>query len=269
MSSTEAAFSGSVPENYEKYLVPLIFEDYADDLVSRLNVPEGGAVLETACGTGVVTRRMRSALPDSVRLVATDFNPGMLAIARGVLGEGSSIEFEESDATALKYDDNTFDAVVCQFGVMFFPDRDLGYREAARVLKPGGSFLFSVWDSLDHNRLPQLGHETAMKMLPEDPPQFLAMPFSYHDLSEIKAQLQGAGFGDIDIAVMPRESTAPSAREVALAFTTGTPLAPQLAERGIEGAAREKLEEAVAKEFGAGPVTATMQAITIVAKLAG
>jgi SAM-dependent methyltransferase len=207
MSEDDSLFGSSILENYHRYLVPLIFEDYARDLAARVEIPASGHVLETACGTGVLTKYLQTALSDGGQLVATDINPSMVQIARANLNGHQDIEFHEADGTALPFDDDTFDVVTCQFGVMFFPDRDLGYREAARVLKPGGSFVFNVWDSLDHNPFPRCIHEKVVAMAPDNPPGFLAVPFGYHDLSRIKIQLQDAGFTEIHMSVLPRESS--------------------------------------------------------------
>ncbi len=152
-------FGGSIPENYERYMVPLLFADYAADLTSRLDVPPGGAVLETACGTGAVTRHLRERLPGEVRLTITDLAPAMVERARQVVGERAGIEYRQADATELPFADGAFDAVICQFGVMFFSDKAKGMREAARVLKPGGRFAFNVWDRLERNVLRQAVHE--------------------------------------------------------------------------------------------------------------
>ena len=188
-------FGGSIPENYERYMVPLLFADYAADLASRLEVPAGGAVLETACGTGAVTRHLRARLPEDVRLTITDLAPAMVERAREVVGERAGIEYRQADATALPFADGAFDAVICQFGVMFFPDKAQGMREAARVLKPGGRFVFNVWDRLERNVLSQAVHEAVAEVFPHDPPRFLEVPFSWHDLSRIVRDLQAAGFG--------------------------------------------------------------------------
>ena len=271
MNQSHRTFAGSIPENYQRYLVPLIFEDYAADLASRLSLPAGGAVLETACGTGVVTRHLLAALTDGARLTATDLNPGMIAEARKILGEAPGLGFQEADATALPFEDGAFDAVVCQFGVMFYPDKAKGYGEAARVLKPGGQYLFNVWDSLDRNRLPQAAHQAVGALFPEDPPNFLELPFGYHDLTAILRALQSAGFADVDIAVQPRTSRARSARDVVRAFCAGTPLANQLAQKETPSLDQvvESVTRALESEFGDGPIAAPMQAIQISARKAG
>lgn len=268
MSESKSVFAGSIPEAYHRYLVPLIFEEYAQDLASRAMMLPSGTVLETACGTGVLTKHLRAVLPRTVKIVATDLNRAMLEVARAELDGLEAIEYQTADGTALPFEDDTFDIVVCQFGVMFFPDKELGYREAARVLKPGGAFVFNVWDSLVHNRFAERVHDTVVELFPDNPPVFLSLPYGYNDPSEIKMQLQHAGFTDIHFSVLPRASRAPSAREAALAFTAGSPLAAQLAERGIEEAALEAAEAALVDAFGRGDVAAPMQAIVIVANAA-
>jgi SAM-dependent methyltransferase len=276
MSVTQTNFAGSIPENYERYLVPLIFDDSAADLVGRLAVPAGGHVLETACGTGAVTRHLRARLDASVEITATDLSPAMIEHAKAVVGPavapavGPGVAFRQADATALPFADGAFDAVICQFGVMFYPDKAAGYREAARVLKPGGQFVFNVWDSLAHNGLTETVHAAVGGLFPDDPPRFLELPYGYHDLSGIKTELQRAGFAGIDIAVQPRRSEAPGSREVALAFTAGTPLASQLMERETASHAEivDAVDEAIAGRYGSGPISAPMQAVQIAARLA-
>lgn len=266
---SEATFSGSVPENYERYLVPLIFEDYAVDLASRLEVPAGGAVLETACGTGVVTRRLADQLPDGAHLTATDLNEGMIGEAKSSVGDDPRLTYQQADATALPFPDASFDAVVCQFGVMFLPDKAAGYGEAARVLRPGGQLVFNVWDSLEHNGHARAAHEALAALFPDNPPRFLEVPYGYYDLYEIKNSLLSAGFGNINISVQPRTSEAASARDVALAFIAGSPLATHLADMGppSESEVLESVERAVAGEFGASPSRAPMEAFQITARL--
>lgn len=264
--SARPSFAGSIPENYERYLVPLIFEDYADDLTARAEALAPAAILETACGTGVVTRRLAEALPGAA-ITATDLNGAMLSVARAAAA-AEGVAYDEADATDLPFADESFDAVLCQFGVMFYPDKAKGYREAARVLKPGGTYLFNVWDSLRRNNFAGLAHQIAADRFPDDPPAFLDLPFGYYDLIAITRELQSAGFGEIEIAVLPRESRAPQARDVALAYGAGSPLAAQLAERGNEAHAGylDALEAAVADACGCtGPVAAPMQAITFTA----
>jgi len=269
MSDNNALFSGSIADAYHRHLGPLIFDEYARELSARAEVPVGGKVLEIACGTGILTNHLRRALKGSANLVATDLNPMMVDAAKANVGNGGGIDYREADGTALPFDDETFDAVFCQFGVMFYPDKGQGYREAARVLRPGGRFVFSVWDSLAHNGFCGFVHQKIIEMFPEDPPAFLEIPFGYHDIAEIKAELQNAGFEKIEISVLPSESRAPSARDVALALITGSPLASQLIEMGVAQESFAIVEAALVDAFGEGEVRAPMQSISITAHLSG
>ena len=263
---TDNNFSGSVPETYHRYLVPLIFTDYADDLAQRIAARTVGAVLETAAGTGVLTECLAQQLPADTHITATDFSPAMLTVAEANLPSADNLSFQQANGIELPFEDNSFDAVVCQFGVMFFPDIVQGYREARRVLKPGGEFVFNVWDALAENQLPRMLHAAALGLDVENPPDFLKTPWSYNDIDAISGQLEKAGFGDVTVTVLSKESSAPSARDVALAFAAGTPLALQLEERGLAEVAVERFSEIIEENFGTGTVAAPMQAIVFQAR---
>lgn len=270
MTAQGVTFSGSVPELYQQYLVPLLFEDYAKDIAARVRVPADGAVLETACGTGVVTRQLRQTLPKGARLVATDLSPAMLEVAKKQLKDMPGIEYQPADAVALPFPDASFDAVVCQYGVMFFPDKEQGYREAARVLKPGGSFIFNVWDSVANNPIVECVSDAAAALTPDNPSSFLRkIPYGYYDTDGIQAELARNGFAKLEVQALKQTSRAPSTHAAALALTRGTPLAAQLAERGIADAAQDTAEQALRKRFGSGTISAPMQAFVFVARKAG
>lgn len=243
MTENAPVFAGSIPGNYNQYLVPLLFDGYARDLAGRLDVPSVGAVLELACGTGAVTKHLRAQLPRETRLVATDLNPGMLETAQRVLGTVEGVEFEVADGTDLPFEDASFDAVVCQFGVMFFPDKARGFSEAARVLKPGGRLSFNVWDSLEHNSFCKVVHETAISLSPEL--TFMATPFGYHDVSSIKTELESVGFLGMEISVQPRTSQANSVNDVVMGLVAGSPLAAELEARDLTDQGREAVESAL------------------------
>lgn len=146
MTAETARFVGDIPAQYARGLGPVIFEDYAADIARRTAVNAPRAVLETAAGTGIVTRKLRDALGADALLTATDLNEPMLDVARQKFRAGEQVTFQAVDAMALPFPDNAYDAIVCQFGLMFFPDKDAAHREARRVLKEGGRYLFSVWD---------------------------------------------------------------------------------------------------------------------------
>jgi ubiquinone/menaquinone biosynthesis C-methylase UbiE len=267
MRATDAAFAGSIPALYEQYLGSLLFQPYAEVMASRLNDLTQGRVLETAAGTGIVTRALAKALPREVEVVATDLNQAMLDLASGKL-QAPNVRWQQADAQALPFDDASFDAVVCQFGVMFFPDKQAGYREALRVLKPGCRFLFNVWDSLDRNEVSRIVSEAAGKAFPNDPPRFVErVPFGYFDPDRIRGEVQQAGFENVEIDVVEKVSTAPSAREPAMGLCQGSPLRAE-----IEARAPDRLDDvsaqvadALAARFGAGPVENRMSALVVTA----
>lgn len=261
-------FAGSIPAMYDTWLVPLIFEPYATDMAHRVQARGPSRVLELAAGTGVVTRALASALPPGTAIVATDLNHAMLERAAAV-GTARPVEWRQADALALPFPDASFDAVVCQFGVMFFPDRPRAFAEARRVLRPGGTLLFSTWDRIEDN---DFAHEVTLAlevMFPADPPRFLARtPHGYHDEGEIRAALRAAGFDGIVIETVERRSVAPSARDVALAFCQGTPLRSEIEARdpGRLEEATDAAAAAVAERFGGRALEGRMRAIVVTAK---
>jgi ubiquinone/menaquinone biosynthesis C-methylase UbiE len=266
--SGDAAFVGSIPEHYDQGLGPMIFVDYAADIARRAAAGKPGRVLETAAGTGIVTRRLRDHLPAGTRLTATDLNPPMLELARAKFRPGEQVEFQPADATALPFADGSFDAIVCQFGIMFFPDKDKSYRETYRVLAPGARYLFNVWDSHRHNPFGRIAHETVGRFFPADPPQFYRVPFSYHQLDPIKESLLAAGFTDIDVAVVTLEKDVPSAAAFARGIIYGNPLIDQIKARGSVAPEQvfDALVQDLQREFGADPGRMPLQAILFSAK---
>src|SRR5712692_9978628 len=192
-SNTDKVFAGSIPKLYDTHLVPLIFEPYAADLVNRLSSGSRSRVLEIAAGTGEVTRALASVLPESVSIIATDLNQAMLDQAAAV-GTKRTVEWRQADAMQLPFHDGAFDAVVCQFGVMFFPDRPRAFSEARRVLRPGGAFLFSAWDKLAENEFADAVTEGLATLFPADPPRFMErLPHGYHERARIERDLADGG----------------------------------------------------------------------------
>jgi ubiquinone/menaquinone biosynthesis C-methylase UbiE len=267
MANNDTVFAGSIPALYDGYLGPTLFEPYATNKVHRLARLNEGAVLETAAGTGIVTQRLATALPASVRIVATDLNAPMLDHAAGKIGS-ARVTFQQADALELPFPNGAFDAVVCQFGVMFFPDRVAGYREALRVLKPEGQFIFSAWDALPHNPLAETVIDAMASRFPRDPPRFLArVPHGYHDTGVIRAELAAAGFTAIAIETVALPSRAASPRDPAIGFCQGTPLRGEIEARDPGGlhAATDAAAEALAARFGDGAIEAPMQALIVTA----
>jgi SAM-dependent methyltransferase len=268
MSDRATDFTGSIPIFYDHGLGPVFFTDFADDIARRAAGSAPMRVLEIAAGTGIVTRRLRDLLPREAHLIATDLNPPMLEVARQKFRPNEAVEFQPADATALPFPDASFDAVVCQFGVMFFPDKDKGYREAHRVLAGGGRYLFSVWDSHRHNPIGRLITEILAGVFPHDPPQFYQVPFSYHRLDPIKDCLGAAGFTDLRVAVLSLSKIVPDVATYVRALVLGNPLIDQIRARGSVDPERviEALAEALPREFGTDPTRVPLQAIVFEAR---
>ena len=260
---SDTLFVGSIPELYDTLVVPLIFQPYADDMARRVAVLAPLRVLETAAGTGVVTRAMARALPAHVAIVATDLNQPMLNRA-AVVGAGRDVHWQQADAMQLPFDDASFDAVVCQFGAMFFPDKAHAFAQARRVLRPGGTLLFNVWDRLEDNELADLATATLAGLFPADPPRFMARtPHGWFDTAVIAREVASAGFTEpARIDTVTARSRAASARVAAMAYCQGTPLRNEIETRqGVTlSQATAACEAAFTKRFGTGEIDTKIQA---------
>jgi ubiquinone/menaquinone biosynthesis C-methylase UbiE len=268
MAATDKVFAGSIPEIYERFLVPLIFESYAIDLAERLSKTEPGEVLETAAGTGILTRALASRLPVHVRIVTTDLNQPMLNQAMARLSHDDRIEWRQADALALPFAHQSFDAVACQFGAMFFPDKIQAYKEARRVLKPGGHFFFNVWDRISENEFADVVTKTLATLFPNDPPLFMARtPHGYHDVEQIRRELNAAGFVNVSVDAVDRKSKAASPRDPAIAYCQGTPLRNEIEARDSSRLeeATQKTTEALAQRFGTGAIEGRIRAFVLTA----
>ncbi|MGA8383099.1 MAG: methyltransferase domain-containing protein [Stellaceae bacterium] len=268
MSDQTANFVGDIPEHYDREMGPVIFVDFADDMARRVAAGAPARVLELATGTGIVTRRLRDLLPATSRLTATDLNPPMLDVARGKFRAGEAVEFQAADATDLPFPDGGFDAVVCQFGVMFFPDKEKSYSEAYRVLAPGGRYLFSVWDAHRHNPYGRIAHELIATFFPADPLQFYRVPLSYHVIDPIKDALGEAGFVDFRATVLSHVKEVGNIAPFARGFVYGNPTIEQIKARGgvDPEAVVAAMEAAYRREWGSNPSRMPLQAILIEAR---
>ena len=265
----DLAFAGSIPEIYDRYLVPLIFEVYADDLVTRLAARSPADVLELAAGTGAVTRAMAARLPASTAITASDLSQPMLDYAASV-GTARPVHWRQADAMHLPFDDASFDAVVCQFGVMFFPDRTQAFAEIRRVLRPTGTLLFNVWDRIDNNDFAKAVQDALGAVFPDDPPTILAqVPFGCFDTTAIRADVVAGGFPEpVTIDVLEARSRAASCDIPAVGFCQGSPLRNAIEARDPArlAEATAAAAEAVRQRFGQSEIDGKIRAHVVTAR---
>ena len=268
MISADKVFAGSIPELYDTYLVPLIFQTYADDLAARVAALGPMSVLETAAGSGVVPRALIQHLRPEARYVVSDLSQPMLDHAAKRQPADARIEWRQADALELPFEDDSFDVVLCQYGAMFFPDRAKGYAEARRVLKNGGRYFVTVWDKIENNEFAAVVTDAAATVFPDNPPRFLARtPYGYFDHDQIRADLNQAGFPEASILRKEATSRAPSAQQVAVAFCQGTPLRGEIEARdpGSLQHVTEVATAALEARYGKGPVAAKICAHLVTA----
>ena len=268
-AETDAVFEGSVPEVYDKHLVPLIFESYADNLVGRLCNLVGGRVLELAAGTGVVTRALARSPPVFRRDRGIRSEPGDARSSRRGIGTTRDVSWRQADAQELPFDDGSFDAVLCQFGVMFFPDKVRAYGEAHRVLHRGGRFIFNVWDHIGENEFADVVTEAVGTLFPDDPPRFLARtPHGYFKEEEIRRHLALGGFDVVEVEPLEARSRAARAADPAVAYCHGTPLRDEIETRD-PARLREAVQvatSAIERRFGATDVNGKIRGYVVTAK---
>jgi ubiquinone/menaquinone biosynthesis C-methylase UbiE len=232
MTASDSEFTGSIPAIYDRCLGPLLFRPFAIEVAHRVRDWRPQRVLETAAGTGIVTEALQRALPDA-EIVATDLNPAMLEVAAQRVPPGK-VTFRPADAQALPFDDASFDLVICQFGVMFFPDKVKGGAEARRVLREGGHYLAIIWDQLDRNPVSHAISGALEEEFPEDPPRFLErMPFGYADMSRIETDLHSAGFDHVEIETVELHSRV-SANDAAMGMCQGSPMRTEIEALGAD-----------------------------------
>jgi len=263
LSQGDRAFIDAIPEVYERLLVPLIFEAHALDLAARIARTAPLRVLEIAAGTGVLTRQLAVTLPEKAAIVATDLNQPMLDQAIAI-GTKRPVEWQVADALSLPFPDGSFDAVACQFGVMFFPDKPRAYSEIHRVLRPQGHFFFSAWDRIEINDFAALTEAALAELFADNPPRFLSRtPHGYHDPTIIRRELEEGGFSNgAEINAVAARSRAPSAHIAATAYCLGTPLRSEIEARTASpDTAIAKAAEAIARRFGASAVDGKIQAL--------
>lgn len=266
-TKTNISFGGSIPKIYDEVLGPVYFEPYAIDMAERVARLNPSSVLETAAGTGRVTVQLRKKISPSSSLTATDLNPDMLAIAKGKLA-GENITWQQADAMALPFADNSFDCVVTCFGLMFYPDKVKGLREALRVLKPGGTYLLNVWGKIEDNMMSGTGREIITHFFENDPPAFYNIPYSLNDPQEVLKYFNEAGFTDVSHEVLTKDCIADSADVMSAGLVEGNPIVNAIRERDANaiGTLREKVFRTLVERFGDHPCKTNMKAIVFQAK---
>ena len=265
MTSEVTRFVGSIPAIYDAHMGPMLFEPYGREVAKRLP-RDVRRVLEIAAGTGRLTRHLLAALHDDGTIVATDLNEPMLAIGAERVGADPRLTWRTADAQALPFEAARFDAVFCQFGLMFLPDKPLGLREMHRVLRPRGTLVLTTWDTLAKNRGSQVLHELANESFPSDPPLFMALPFSMADPDALRTLVRDAGFADVVVETVALPGEAESAAHLATGFVRGNPLWNQLVARGVDAAAFEAaVAGALAAEFGDRPCISPLSAHVVTA----
>ena len=266
--SKAPAFSGSVPEVYEKELVPLLFDQYAEDLGARIAALSPRAVLETACGTGIATRAILRRLPPGARLMATDLQQPMIDVARRETPADPRLEWRAADMTALPFEEGAFDALACQYGMMFPPDKPAAFAEARRVIRPGGAFVFNVWDSFDENPPAAVAQRVIDELFPKDPPRFYHTPWGFHDRALLSKLTRDAGFPGATIEVVRFAVERPNARTAARALVEGTPIYSQIVDHATVPVEHvvATMERAFARSFGDAPFRSHIQALVVTAR---
>lgn len=245
---------------YDDYLVPYVFAPYAEDLADRVARHQPRDVLELAAGTGVLTRSIVGRLPNA-SVVATDLNVAMVEVGSANVPAAS---WRQADAMQLPFDDTSFDTVACQFGVMFLPDHAAAYAGIARVLRPGGRFIFNSWGPLEKSEIEAEVIAALAEVFPNDPPTFLArVPHGYHDADRIRGELATAGFSDVDVATVSLDCAGSTAADLARGYCRGTPLRPEIEARGDLEATTQTLATALQRRFGSGPVVGRMEALVV------
>ena len=261
-------FSATIARTYDEVQGPIYFEPYAIETAARVAKLNPQKVLETACGTGRVTNHLRQVLSPHASLIATDISTDMMDIAKEKLASVENITWMEADALHLPFDDEGFDVVVCQFGAMFFPDKEKGFNEAWRVLKSGGTYILTTWEKLDKNEIPAAGRKVMREFFDNSPPANMNLAFGMNDKEEIRNLLSACRFSNIQMENVVKDSIAESASDLARAIVEGSLIRNFIMEKDPSAlpVLKEKTEIAIREKCGDHPVRGKMEAIYIIAQ---
>jgi ubiquinone/menaquinone biosynthesis C-methylase UbiE len=218
-------FKHSTPALYDRYMGPLLFAPYAEHVAKRAAALRPPRVLETAAGTGIVTRAVQKALPEA-EIVATDINPAVVEFASQQF-QSTRVTFETADAQQLPFGDESFDLVLCLFGIMFFPDKVRANAEARRVLRSGGRYVLVTFNSLDLNPVPKAAGEAVATLFPDDPRYMERGPFSYTDAAVVEKDLRAAEFENVEVETVELSSLV-SAQDAARGIVLGSPFRAEI-----------------------------------------
>jgi len=263
MPNPHSSFTESIPKTYDAFLGPMFFAPYAADITRRVPAMTHGRILELAAGTGILTRRLRTVLPSDVEIVATDLNDAMLEHARTKFTRTEPVTWSVADATKLPFDDASFDVVLCQFGFMFFPDKQAAFDECLRVLRPGGVLIFNVWESLEHNDVARMANDAVERHFPADPPTFYHTPYGSYDVRPLLEMLKNAGFESTHHSSVSRPGESPSPHAAATGIVEGTPASVEIRQRdaGKMQSIVADVERQLTAQFGAGAIRPGTRAI--------
>jgi len=256
-----------MPLFYDQGLGPVYFADFAEEIARRAAAAAPLQVLEVAAGTGIVSRRLRDFLPAEAHLVVTDLNSAMLDVARAKFGSEEGVDFQPANALSLPFRDEGFDALICQFGVMFFPDKEKACREAYRVLASGGHYIFSVWDSERHNPAARLLKDLVARFCPVDPPRFAGVAYTYHQIDPVRDLLDSVGFTGVNVSVVDMRKVVEDAYSLARGQIYGSPLFEEFRLRGVDAErVVDAFTEMLLREFGNQPTRVPLRAIVFEAR---
>jgi ubiquinone/menaquinone biosynthesis C-methylase UbiE len=252
MAKEAFTFSGDDASNYETWLGPILFEPSSLEFMKYIGTKDLHHVLEISAGTGRLTRHLRDYFPFATSIVASDISPDMLEIAKENL-KSLPIEFQTADAQNLPFDDNSFDLVVWQYGLMFLPDKQKGVSEAFRVLKPEGRLILSTWDSIENIPLLRIVfNETIIPFFEGEDTARYSTPFSLYDPAKLNEFLTTAGLKNKKIIPVEFGSRSTSPKEIVNAFLLKHPLGREVAnkERGALQMLAKQMEQRLSDRFG-------------------